>query len=319
MIRYLFGRLLWSVVVIWVVATSVFVIYFVAPRDVARLIAGRQASEDTVRTVRARLGLDRPPVAQYGRFLWRLAQGDLGESFITQERVNTVVARDLPVTASLAAGAGVLWLVFGVGAGVLAATRRGSATDRVVTTLALGFYSMPPFLVGQLLLFFLFFRMYMAGFALFPPGSYVAFGDSPVQWARFLALPWLSIALVTAATYSRLTRGAMLDVLEADYIRTARAKGLTEGRITLRHALRSSLTPIVSQFGVDLGGLLGGAIVTEVVFGLPGLGREAVQAIQAQDLPVIMGITILSAVLVVAANLVVDLVQALLDPRVRLE
>jgi peptide/nickel transport system permease protein len=159
----------------------------------------------------------------------------------------------------------------------------------------------------------------MAGIELFPPGSYVAFTESPLQWARFLTLPWLSIALVSAATYSRLTRSAMLDTLEEDYIRTARAKGLTERRITYRHALRSSLTPVVSQLGVDVGALLGGAIVTEVVFGLPGLGREAVQAISTQDLPVIMGITILSAVLVVAANLVVDLAQALLDPRVRLE
>jgi peptide/nickel transport system permease protein len=192
-------------------------------------------------------------------------------------------------------------------------------TDRVITTLALGFYSMPPFLVGQLLLFFLFFRLYMAGWELFPPGSYVAFSDSPFQWARFLVLPWLSIALVTAATYSRLTRSAMLDVLDEDYIRTARAKGLTESRITYRHALRSSLTPVVSQFGIDMGSLLGGAIVTEVVFGLPGLGREAVQAITTQDLPIILGVTILSTVLVVLANLGVDVWHALLDPRVRLE
>ena len=212
-----------------------------------------------------------------------------------------------------------LWLVVGVVAGVVAATRRRSRTDRAITAIALGFYSMPTFLLGQLLLFFLFFQLYMAGVELFPPGSYVAFSDSPLQWARFLALPWLSIALVSAATYSRLTRSAMLDVLAEDYIRTARAKGLTERRIIYRHALRSSLTPVVSQLGVDVGALLGGAIVTEVVFGLPGLGREAVQAISTQDLPVIMGITILSAVLVLVANLVVDVAHALLDPRVRLE
>jgi len=165
----------------------------------------------------------------------------------------------------------------------------------------------------------LLFRLYMAGFELFPPGSYVAFSDNPFQWARFLILPWLSVALVTAATYSRLTRSAMLDVMEEDYIRTARAKGLTERRIIYRHALRSSLAPVVSQFGIDLGAVMGGAIVTEVVFGLPGLGREAVLAITTQDLPVIMGITILSAALVVAANLLVDLVHALIDPRIRLE
>ena len=319
MTRYLLRRLAWSALVVWVVATSVFVIYFAVPHDVARLIAGRQASKETVKMVRTRLGLDQPAHLQYLNFLGRLARGDLGESFITQESVNTIVARDFPVTASLALGSGILWLVLGVGAGVIAAKKRRSPTDRVITTLALGFYSMPPFLVGQLLLFFLFFRLYMAGFEFFPPGSYVAFSDSPLQWARFLTLPWLSIALVTAATYSRLTRSAMLDVLGEDYIRTARAKGLTESRITYRHALRSSLTPVVSQFGIDMGSLLGGAIVTEVVFGLPGLGREAVQAITTQDLPIIMGITILSTVLVVAANFGVDLWHAVLDPRVRLE
>jgi peptide/nickel transport system permease protein len=168
-------------------------------------------------------------------------------------------------------------------------------------------------------LFFLFFRLYLAGFELFPPGSYVAFSDSPLQWARFLILPWASIALVSAATYSRLTRSAMLDVLHEDYIRTARAKGISEMRITTHHALRSALTPVLSQFGIDVGSLMGGAIVTEVVFGLPGLGREAVQAIANQDLPIIMGVTILSAALVVAANLVVDVIQAVLDQRVRLE
>ena len=194
--------------------------------------------------------------------------------------------------------------------------RRRSTVDHAITAIALAFYSMPTFLLGQLLLFFLFFQLYLAGFEFFPPGSYVAFSDSPLQWARFLILPWLSIALVTAATYSRLTRSAMIDVLDEDYIRTARAKGLTERRITYRHALRSSLTPVVSQFGIDLGGLMGGAIVTEVVFALPGLGREAVQAVATQDLPIIMGIAILSAVLVVAANLAVDLGRRALDPRV---
>ena len=319
MIAFLLRRLAWSALVIWVVATGVFVVYFAVPRDVARLVAGTRASDQTLRVVRSRLGLDQPVHVQYVRFLGRLTRGDLGVSFLTQEPVTTTIARDVPVTASLALGSGLLWLVLGVGAGLVAATRRQSRLDRGLTAAALGFYSMPTFLLGQLLLYFLFFRLYMAGFELFPPGSYVAFSDNPLQWARFLILPWLSIALVTAATYSRLTRSAMLDALEEDYIRTARAKGLTERRIIYRHALRSSLAPVVSQFGIDLGAVMGGAIVTEVVFGLPGLGREAVLAITTQDLPVIMGITILSAALVVAANLLVDLVHALIDPRIRLE
>ncbi len=319
MIRFLIRRLAWSALVVWLVATAVFVIYFAVPRDVARLIAGQRASEQTLVIVRARLGLDQPVHLQYAHYLERLVHGDLGESFLTQEPVTDILARDLPVTSSLALGSSVLWLVIGVTAGVIAATRRRTRTDRTITTIALGLYSMPTFLLGQLLLFFLFFQLYMAGFEFFPPGSYVAFSDSPLQWARFLILPWLSIALVSAATYARLTRGAMLDVLDEDYVRTARSKGLSERRITYRHALRSALTPVLSQFGIDIGTLMGGVIVTEVVFGLPGLGREAVQAITNQDLPIIMGITLLSALLVVAANLVVDLLQAVLDPRVRLE
>jgi len=317
MIRFLLRRILWGIAIVWFVATLVFAMFFIAPRDVARLIAGRQASDQTMELVRKRLGLDQPVPVQYVRFLGRLVRADLGESFLTGEPVANVIRRSFPVTASLALGAATLWLIIGVGTGVIAATRPRSVFDRALTGIALFFYSMPPFLLGELLLLFLFFRLYMAGYALFPPGAYVPLTESAAQWARHLILPWLSIALITAATYSRLTRGAMLDVLGEDYIRTARAKGLTERRIITRHALRSSVAPVITQFGIDLGGLLGGAIVTEVVFGLPGLGREAVLAITTQDLPVIIGITILSSTLVVIANLVVDTCYAFLDPRVR--
>ena len=317
MTAFLLRRIAWGALVVWLVATLVFVVYFAVPRDVARLIAGRQASEETLTVVRARLGLDQPILVQYGRFLGRLVHGDLGDSFVTQESVNSIIARDLPVSASLALGGATLWLLMGVGAGVVAATRPRSRTDRAITAVALFFYSMPSFLVGQLLLFFLFFQLYLAGFEFFPPGSYVPFSENPLQWARFLILPWFALALVTGAAYARLTRGAMLDALGEDYIRTARAKGLSERRVIVFHALRSSLTPVVTQFGIDLGTLMGGAIVTEVVFGLPGLGREVVQAIGKQDLPVIIGVTILSSALIVSANVVVDFVQSLLDPRVR--
>jgi len=317
MTLFLLRRIAWGALVVWAVATLVFIVYFAVPRDVARLIAGRQASDETVAVVNARLGLDQPILVQYGRFLGRLAHGDLGESFVTQESVNSIVARDAPVSASLALGGAALWLLMGVGAGVLAAIRPRSRMDRAITAVALFFYSMPSFLIGQLLLFFLFFQLYLAGFELFPPGSYVPFSESPLQWVRFLILPWLALALVTGAAYARLTRGAMLDALGEDYIRTARAKGVSERRVIVHHALRSSLTPIVTQFGIDLGTLMGGAIVTEVVFGLPGLGREVVQAIAKQDLPVIIGVTILSSALIVSANVMVDMIQALLDPRVR--
>ena len=317
MMRFLLRRLLWGVLIVWFVATSVFAMFFVAPHDVARLIAGRQASEQTLEIVRKRLGLDQPVTSQYARFLSRLARGDLGESFLTSESVNDVIRRDFPVTASLALGAAALWLAMGVGAGIVAATRPRSRVDRAITAVSLFFYSMPPFLMGELLLLLLFFRLYMAGFEFFPPGAYVPLSENPAQWARHLILPWFAIALGMAATYARLTRGSMLDVLGEDYILTARAKGLTERRVIYTHALRSSIAPVTTQFGIDLGWLLGGAIVTEVVFGLPGLGREAVLAISTQDLPVIIGITILSSALVVVANLAVDVGYAFLDPRLR--
>lgn len=318
MARFLVRRILLALVVMWVVATAVFIMYFVAPHDVARLIAGRQANAQTVALVRHRLGLDLPITTQYVRFLDRLIHGNLGYSFVNAEPVGAIIAQDLPVTASLAFGGAILWLIIGVGSGVLAATRPRSVADRMTTGFALFFYSMPTFLLGELFLLFLFFRLYVAGFHFFPGSGYVALSQNPAEWARHLILPWFTLALVTAATYSRLTRGSMLDVLGEDYIRTARAKGLSERRVTYRHALRAALTPIVTQFGIDLGTLLGGVIVTEQVFGLPGLGRQAVLSITTQDLPVIMGIVLLASAFIVAANIIVDVAYAVLDPRVRL-
>jgi peptide/nickel transport system permease protein len=315
--RLLLRRLAFALLVMWCVATGVFALYFVAPNDVARTIAGRQATDQTVELVRRRLGLDQPIGVQYVRFLGRLAHGDLGYSFVNSEPVTAVIRRDLPITASLALGSAILWLVIGIGAGALAATRPRSVADRITTGASLFFYSMPTFLLGQLFLLLLFYRLTLAGLPIFPPSGYIPLTQNPAEWARHLILPWLTLALVTAATYSRLTRGAMLDVFGEDYIRTARSKGISERRVTYRHALRSAIAPVLTQFGIDLGILLGGAVVTEQVFGLPGLGREAVQAITTEDLPVIMGIALLASVFVVVASILVDLGYALVDPRVR--
>jgi peptide/nickel transport system permease protein len=317
MIRVLLRRVLFGMLVMWFVATLVFTLYFVAPTDVARTLAGRQATEQTVELVRQRLGLDQPLHIQYVRFLGRLARGDLGDSFVNSQPVTSIIKRDLPITASLALGAAVLWLLMGVAAGVLAARRPRSWADRAVTGASLFFYSMPTFLLGQLFLLFLFYRLSLAGIRIFPPSGYVPLSQSVVEWARHLVLPWMALALVTAATYARLTRGAMLDVLGEDYIRTARAKGISERRVTYRHALRAAMAPIATQFGIDVGVLLGGAVVTEQVFGLPGLGREAVLAITTEDLPVIMGIALVASFTVVCASILVDLCYALIDPRIR--
>jgi len=177
---------------------------------------------------------------------------------------------------------------------------------------------MPTFLLGELCLLILFYQLHLAGITFFPGSGYVPLTQDPAEWFRHLVLPWITIALVTAATYSRLTRGSMLEVLGEDYIRTARSKGIREQRVVYRHALRSALTPVVTQFGIDLGTLLGGIIVTETVFGLPGLGQEIYNAISRQDLPVIIGLVLLASAFIVVANIVVDVIYAVLDPRVRL-
>ncbi len=316
MVRFFARRILFGILVLWVISVAVFVMFFVAPHNVARLLAGRQATPETVAAVRHNLGLDRSVWAQYGSFLWRLVHGDLGFSYYNSEPVTHLLVSRLPVTASLVLGGVALWLALGVGGGVLAATRPRSAADRTVTTLALLFFSMPTFLLGLLLLYFLFFRLHLAGVDIFPGSGYVPLTRSPSGWADHLLLPWFTLALVTAAVYARLTRGSMLDVLGEDYIRTARAKGIGTMRLIYVHGLRSALTPVVTQVGIDLAVLLGGVLVTEQIFGLPGLGQLAVLSITTRDLPVVIGIVLLASFFVVVANIVVDLLYAVLDPRV---
>jgi peptide/nickel transport system permease protein len=317
MLRFLLRRVGFGVVVMWLVATTVFIMYFIAPHDVARTLAGRQASEATIAAIRHNLGLDRPVIAQYGSFLWRALHGDFGYSYTNAEPVTSLISNGLPVTASLVIGGAVLWLFMGVGIGVVAATRPRSVLDRTATGFSLFFYSMPTFLLGEVLLLLFFFRLHLLGIDLFPGAGYTPLLQDPVEWARHLVLPWFTIALVTAATYVRLTRGSMLDVLGEDYIRTARAKGLSRRRVIYRHGLRAGLTPVVTQFGIDVGTLLGGAIVTENVFGLPGLGELAISALSKQDLPTVIGLVLLASAFVVIANIVVDILYSVLDARVR--
>jgi peptide/nickel transport system permease protein len=317
MVRFLARRIVLGLFVLWAITAIVFVMFFVAPSNVARLIAGRQATPETVALVNHRLGLDRPVLDQYATYMWNLLHGDVGYSFYNSTSVRSLIWDRVPVTFSLAIGAAILWLLIGVSTGVLAATRPRSPADRVVTVAALFFYSMPGFLLGLIFLYFLFFRLHLAGITIFPGSGYVPLTEDPLQWAQHLLLPWFTIALVTAALYSRLTRGSMLDVLGEDYIRTARAKGLSERRVVYRHGLRSAITPIVTQFGIDLGTLLGGVIIVENIFGLPGLGQLAVQSVTTHDLPVIIGTVVLASAFIVTANILVDICYALLDPRVR--
>ncbi len=320
MARFLLRRIIRGVVVMFVVTIVVFGIFFVGPgpANVAHVLAGRQATPKTIALVSHRLLLDRPIIVQYGHFLNGLIHGNLGYSYYHGQPVTSVLKAAVPVTVSLAVGAAILWLVLGVLSGVLSAIKTRSVADRVTTVVALIFYSMPPFVLGLLLLYFVYYQLTVHGVHIFPGSGYTYFTASPLHWFEGLILPWLTLALVSAAAYTRLTRGSMLDVLSEDYIRTARSKGLSERRVVFRHGLRAALTPIVSQFGIDLGVLIGGAVVTETVFGMPGLGFTAVQSIQQQDLPIIIGVVILASAAVVVANIVVDALYAVVDPRVRL-
>ncbi|MFK4088052.1 ABC transporter permease [Kribbella sp. NPDC020789] len=318
MLRFLARRLGHGVLVLWLISMAVFALFFIAPSNVAQTLAGRQATPETIALIQHRLGLDLPVWKQYLNFVKNAVQGDLGYDYYHQVPVTTIIGQALPITLSLALGAAVLWLLLGVTNGVVSAVHPRSLADRGLTLFALFFYSFPSFLLGLLLLYFLYFKLTLAGFDWFPAGGYTPFSAGPGAWFQHLVLPWIALALLLAATYTRLTRGSMLDVLGEDYIRTARSKGIRESRVIVRHGLRSALTPVVTQFGIDLGQLVGGVVVTETVFSLPGLGRTVVTAINQQDLPVIIGIVLFASAAVVVANILVDVAYAFLDPRVRL-
>ena len=317
MTRLVLKRVASGFIVLWVISVAVFTLFFIAPNDVAQKIAGRQATPLTVALVSRRLGLDRPILDQYGAFVWHLLHGNLGYSYYNSEPVLTLINSRIAVTFSLVLGGAVLWLGIGIGTGVLAATHPRTVVDKGATFFAVFFYSMPTFLLGLILLYFFFYQFHLHGIGIFPGSGYVPFLQSPLGWAQHLILPWIAVALTTAATYTRLTRTGMLETLGEDYIRTARAKGVSERRITYQHSLRASLTSVITQLGIDVGVLLGGAVVTENVFGLPGLGQLAIQSVTQQDLPVVIGIVMLAAAFVVIANFAVDMFYVVLDPRVR--
>lgn len=318
MLRFLVRRIVLGILVMWLITLAVFALFFIAPNDVARTLAGRQATPETVALIAHRLGLDQPIWKQYVDFVSRLLHGDLGYDYYHQTPVTQIIGAAIPITLSVVIGGAIIWLVMGVFNGVVSAVRPRSFIDRSLTVFSLFFYSMPTFLLGLLLLYFFYFRLTLRGITIFPAGGYAPFGEGPGQWVLHMVLPWFTLALVSAATYTRLTRASMLDVLGEDYVRTARSKGLSERRVVMRHAFRAAMTPIVTQFGIDVGALIGGVVVTEYVFSLPGLGKTAIDAINLQDLPVIIGIVLFASAAVVVANIIVDLFYAVLDPRVRL-
>jgi peptide/nickel transport system permease protein len=321
MTRFLIRRVILGLITLWVIITLVFILYYARPGvDPARELAGRAVTPQLLANLNKFYGFDQPVIVQYWHYLVRLAPWhfDLGTSNNNRLPVTTIIAQAVPIDISLAVGSAVIWMALGISVGVLAARRPRSLWDRGATVFVLTGVSMPTFILGLLLLYVFYYLLTIHGIPIFPkPGSYTSFTTNPLEWAHDLILPWVTLALITAATYSRLTRSSLLETLGEDYIRTARAKGLSERRVVYRHALRSSLTPIVTQFGIDLATVLGGAIITESIFGLPGLGLAVVQAIQVQNLPVVIGIVLVASFFVVAANIVVDAVYAVLDPRVR--
>ncbi|MCW2818971.1 MAG: transporter permease [Marmoricola sp.] len=319
MLKFLLKRILTGILVIWIISVLVFALFFLVPNDVARRMAGHNATPTSIKLIEQRLGLNDPIWEQYLRFAGNALRGDLGTDYYFQLPVTKVIGEALPITLSLVVGSAILWVVLGVVSGVVSAVRPRSFADRSLTVISLIFYSVPSFVLGLGLIYFLYYKLTLAGFQIFPPGGYKPLSAGLNQWIFHLILPWITLAMISAATYTRLTRGSMLEVLGEDYIKTARSKGISERRVVYRHALRSALTPVVTQFGIDVATLIGGAVLTETVFSLPGIGRTSIQAIRNQDLPLILGIVLVASVAIVVANILVDIAYAVLDPRVRLE
>jgi peptide/nickel transport system permease protein len=331
MLKYLARRLSATFLVLTLVSMSVFGIFAVLPMDPAALTCGKACSPVVIEGNRHRLGLDVPVQVQYGRFVKGLFVGrDYGDgaaafhcpapafgySFNRHECVSQLVGEAFPVTFSLAVGAFILWMIVGVGLGILAARKKNEWQDRIATAFVLIGTSLPTFISGILILIFVALK-----FNFINPiemGRWVSPYQDPVLWFRNFIFPWITLALLFAATYTRFTRSNVIETSSEDYIRTARAKGLPERDILRKHTLRAALAPIITLAGLDFAGLLGGAIITESIFNLPGLGRLSLRAVLVDyDLPTILATTILAATFVVVANLLVDIAYAYLDPRVR--
>ena len=330
MFAYISRRLAVSLFILLTVSFAVYVIFAFLPFDPAALTCGKNCNDPgIIEANRHRLGYDLPFFTQYFLFLKGLFFGrsfgegaalincpapSLGYSFQQHACVTNLIGEALPVTFSLAIGAIVMWLALGIGLGILAARFRGRIVDQLSTIFVLIGTSLPTFLTGLLLMVFVVIRWHLIPF---PSGNYTSFIENPFEWAQILFLPWLTLAFAYAALYTRFVRSSVIDTSNEDYIRTARAKGLPESVILGKHTLRAALAPIATMAGLDFAGLLGGAILTESVFNLPGLGRLAISAVVKYDLPIIVATTLLAAAIVVVMNLVVDILYAYIDPRVR--
>ncbi len=303
---YVVRRLLVSLLILLGVSFITFVLLYVLPADPVRQIAGRSATAETVENIRRELGLDRPFLVQYGRYLLGLVQGDLGRSYLQKTEVAELIASRLPATLLLMLGAIVAELALGLTLGIMAALRRGSMLDQTLMMASFVTVSAPQFVVGLLLLY-----VFAVKLGWFPIGGYGTFAH--------LVLPALTLGILGSGWYSRMMRSSMIEVLRADFIRTARAKGLTRARVILVHALPNAILPVIAMIGIDIGIFMGGIVVVESVFGWPGIGQLAWQAIQRVDIPIIMGVTLVSALAIILGNLLADLVAPFIDPRIKLK
>jgi peptide/nickel transport system permease protein len=317
--RYIVRRLLWVVVVMLVVTSITFVVFFVLPStDPAVTFAGKNPTEDQIAEVRHQFGLDKPVPVQYALFIKHIFLGDqygwpgLGFSYSTRSPVRDQFFGRVIVTVQLALGAVLVWLCIGIPIGIISAIKRRTLTDRLSMGFALFFVSAPVFWLGLMGLWLFWFKLRIS-----PGTGYVPWGVNFGDWLSHMILPWIVLALLYAAFYARMTRGNLIETMGQDYIRTARVKGLPEWKVILKHGLRASLTPVVTLIGLDLGALLGGAVITETVFNLQGVGQWAVNSVFQGDLPVILAVTVVVSIAVTLMNLIVDIVYAYLDPRVR--
>ncbi|WP_416964052.1 ABC transporter permease [Streptomyces sp. Agncl-13] len=320
MLRFIVKRFASALLVMFAISVLVFLIFFATPGvDPAARIAGRNADPATLAQVRHSFGLDRPMPIRYLLMMRHLLIDRDLESFVNRgSRVIPQIVQATPVTLSLVIGAALIWMTAGIVMGTAAAALRGKAADPLIMLVGVVGVSLPAYWLGEVVNLITQKQLHSSVFSWVPPPGYVDLSHGPGQWALHLLFPWLTLALLYAGIYARLLRGEVVTALSEDYVRTARAKGLSERRILIRHALRCSLIPIVSLFGLDFGALVGGAaLLTEVVFGLPGIGKLTFDALQNLDLPVIMGTVLYAAFFVVLANALVDILYARLDPRAR--
>jgi peptide/nickel transport system permease protein len=302
---YIAKRLGQAVFILIGITLVTYILLYLVPADPVRQIAGRSASAETVESIRRQLGLDLPLWQQYLRYLGDLLQGDLGRSYIQKTEVTALILSRLPATLQLLAGAIVVELLIGLSAGIFAATRRGRTSDRVVMVLSFAAVSAPQFVVGILLLY-----VFSVQLGWFPIGGYGSFAH--------LVLPAVTLGILGGGWYARMSRSSMIEVLGQDYIQTARAKGASEPRVVFMHAVRNAALPVIAMIGLDIGIFMSGAVVVESVFGWPGIGQLAWQAIQRVDIPIIIGVTLVAAVAIVLGNLLADLAAPFIDPRIKL-